>query len=58
MTKCVDLLDSARDVVRDFFLDDKFEVTERHDDVAVIDYNNDTIIANLKAFDKLSPVDQ
>lgn len=44
--------------MRDLFLDDKFEVTERHDDVAVIDYNNDAIIANLKAFDKLSSVEQ
>lgn len=39
-------------------MDDKFEVTERHDDVAVIDYNNDAIVANLKAFDKLSSVEQ
>lgn len=58
MTNSVAQVDQARDIVRDLFLDDKFEVTERHDDVAVIDYNNDTIIANLKAFDKLSPVDQ
>ncbi len=55
-------LTTARDLVRELFLDDgtddRFEVRERHDDVAIIDYNNDTIISNLKGFSNLSSVDQ
>ena len=44
--------------MQEFFLDDKYTVTERHDDVAVIDYSNETIQSNLSNFTKLSTVDQ